>query len=71
MFSDLYPCSVANSNREHVYTCTAFEYDLAPLNFEDKFLDRNWEDFHGFRHDLRSDNDVHVSNWVQGFVGIY
>ena len=47
---------VDNSKRVHVYNACGF--DLVPLNFEDKYFVRNMEDFIGFRHDLRSDDDM-------------
>ena len=40
----------------HVYNASGF--DLVALNFKVKFFPRNFEDFGGFRHDLRSDHDM-------------
>ena len=57
---------VANSKRVHVYNASGF--DLVALNFKVKFFPRNFEDFGGFRHDLRSDHDIRVGK--SGFAAL-
>ena len=58
--------SVANSKRVHVYS--AFRFDLVALNSKCKFFKRNFEDFGGFRHDLRSDHDLrNFLDWISSF----
>ena len=53
----------------HVFSAVGF--DLLPQNFEGKFFYQNFEDFIGFRHDLRSDHDIYIQLgdlWTPGLT---